>query len=61
VIVIRIDPQTNTVTWDEPTSDTMVFHGRTFRECVAQAEEAIRTWGQIMDENGTVNFDLSKE
>ena len=61
MIVIRIDPQTNTVTWDEPTSDTLTFKAATFREAVGAAVRALEEFGLIMDKEGVANFDLSKE
>ena len=60
MIIVRIDPKTNTVSWDEPSSDTMTFQAPTFREAINQAAIALQMFGNIMDEQGIKNFDLSK-
>ena len=60
MLLIRIDPTTNKVTIDEPSSDTLTFQAETYRLAIAAAIDALATFGRLMDEQGIVNFDLSK-
>jgi len=60
MLIVRIDPKTNRVTLDEPSSDTLTFQAETYRLAIGAAIDALAKFGRLMDEQGIVNFDLSK-
>jgi hypothetical protein len=61
VLIVRIDPQTNTVSVDEPTTDTLYYRAKTFTEALGAAAHYLETFKRQLEAEGITNFDLSKE